>query len=184
MYNCPRAATVVAKTAGKLWATDRATFRGIIVQAKQQQARRHDSFIERKELLDSMTQEQRAKVADALVVETYEDGDVIIKQGDELTPSSKFYIVEIGKVLCYITDSNGRRIQVKEITEGGFFGEKMLVARTARAAECVASGNVAVMAMKYNAFQRLMGPAEEVLKKAIEEYHRVIHAHGDSFQYI
>ena len=63
---------------------------------------------------------------------------------------------------------------MKEIEPGGFFGEVALVTHTAtRAADCLAKTKVKLLAMGRDAFERLMGPAEEILTKEVAEYDRI-----------
>jgi len=45
MYNCPRAATVVAKTDGELWKVDRETFRHIIIESAAQKRKQFEQLI-------------------------------------------------------------------------------------------------------------------------------------------
>ena len=63
---------------------------------------------------------------------------------------------------------------VKTIRENECFGEVALVTKgAARAADCVASGSVVLLAMARDAFERLMGPVEEVLSEKVAEYARL-----------
>ena len=91
-----------------------------------------------------------------------QEGTHILKEGEELTPESKFYVVQSGTVACFrmfevitiTTDCiacfvesllrhsslmQGETTLVKEIGNGGFFGEVALITKSAtRAADCVA----------------------------------------------
>ena len=63
---------------------------------------------------------------------------------------------------------------MKTIQKNECFGEVALVTKgAARAADCIAKGQVTVLAMARDAFERLMGPAEEVLSEKVAEYTRL-----------
>ena len=74
----------------------------------------------------------------------------------------------------YACAMQGQRMMVKTIQENECFGEVALVTKgTARAADCVAKGPVVLLAMARDAFERLMGPVEEVLSEKVAEYARL-----------
>jgi len=54
-------------------------------------------------LFADLTDVQRAAIADCLAAVTFKQGDVIIKQGQLITSTSKFYIVQEGQVDCFRT---------------------------------------------------------------------------------
>ena len=118
MYNCPRAATVRATSGGKLWCVDRVTFQGIIVVGMRERREKQEQTLRTMPLFKELSDEERAVIADCLVSETYDDGKVIIAQGDNVDATSKFYIVEAGEVVC----TRGGQ-EVKTVPIGGFFGE-------------------------------------------------------------
>jgi hypothetical protein len=45
--------------------------------------------------------QQRAQIADCLTTERFQDGDLVLKEGEELTSDSKFYIIDAGSIECY-----------------------------------------------------------------------------------
>lgn len=165
MYNCPRAATVKATTNGRLWCVDRITFQGLIVVGMRERRQKQEQTLATMTLFANLTNEDRAVIADCLLSEIYEDGSVIIAQGDAVDSTSKFYIVETGSVVC---TRSGQ--VVKEVGPGGFFGELAIITDEPRAATCSAKGKTRVFAMGRDAFERLMGPVKEVFAESAEEY--------------
>jgi CRP-like cAMP-binding protein len=98
MYNAPRAATVRCTSSAVLWALDRVTFRRILMENTSKKRRMYENFLEEVPLLVSLEAYERHKIADALESVTFNDGDVIIKQGDV---GDAFYILETGE--CRVT---------------------------------------------------------------------------------
>jgi putative ABC transport system ATP-binding protein len=79
----------------------------------------------------------------AVRVRRYGPGEAIIRQGEPVTPDSKFYVLRRGSVLVEVDDGNGPRVVNKlgvGETHGDFFGDRALLIdeprnATVRAAE-------------------------------------------------
>lgn len=74
MYNCPRAATVTAESAGVVWCMERSTFRSIIVVSSMQKRQRYEECLAAMPLFAALTPDQRAAIADCLSLETFQVG--------------------------------------------------------------------------------------------------------------
>lgn len=99
LYNAPRAATIVCKSAEcELWSLDRNTFNHIIKTAMQKKREKYDDFLEKVPILKCMEKFERTKLADAFKEEWFEDGQFIIKQGDK--DASNFYLVIEGNCIA------------------------------------------------------------------------------------
>lgn len=160
MYNAPRAATVVSAEAGcMLWALDRHTFRRILMESTFARRRMYESFLEEVPLLQTLTPYERSKIADALETQKFSPGDTIIKEGDL---GSAFYLLESGEADAYKSDIEG---SVKHYEKGDFFGELALLNDAPRAASVVAKTEVKVASLGKNAFQRLLGPVEGIMRR-------------------
>jgi cAMP-dependent protein kinase regulator len=82
-------------------------------------------------LLESLLPYERAQVADALDTITFNDGDVIIRQGD--IEGDKFYIIEKGEVVCEkSSDTNGPPVESMRLGPGSYFGELALLTNQPR----------------------------------------------------
>lgn len=91
LYNCPRAATIVARTDGVLWALDRLTFSRLIISDRQKRAAVSTAMLSKMPVLNYLDQHQIAKLADALRQEEFAAGDTVFQQGEA---GSVFYLVE------------------------------------------------------------------------------------------
>merc|ERR1712241_623790 len=83
LYNAPRAATVTATERSSIWSLDRETFSHIVKEAAQNKRNKYDAFLAKVPLLSSMDPYERSQRADALRVETAQDGRTIVNQGEE-----------------------------------------------------------------------------------------------------
>jgi CRP-like cAMP-binding protein len=119
MYNAPRAATIIATSEAVLWALDRVTFRRILMENTSRKRKMYEAFLGEVPLLRSLKPYERHKIADALESVYYEDGDIIVKEGDV---GDSFYIIESGEARVFRTASDGEQQEVNCLGRGGYFG--------------------------------------------------------------
>ncbi|XP_052779951.1 cAMP-dependent protein kinase type II regulatory subunit-like [Mya arenaria] len=170
MYNMPRAATIIATSEGIIWALDRITFRRIVLKNAYEKRKVYESLLENVPMLKTLDTYERMNIADALFTRTFGDGDVIIKQGDS---ADCMYFVEDGEVKITVKNMNDPDSKEKEVsnyTNGMYFGELALVTHKPRAATCYAVGKTRLAVLDVQAFERLLGPCMDILKRNINEY--------------
>ncbi|XP_061628782.1 endoplasmin [Phyllopteryx taeniolatus] len=173
MYNTPRAATIVATLPGALWCLDRLTFRRIIVKNNAKKRKLYEAFIETLPLLTSLELSERMKVVDVISTKVYCDSQQIIAQGEL---ADCFYIVESGQVRITIKRSRTKKeqddeeVEIARCARGQYFGELALVTNKPRAASAYAVGSVKCLVMDVNAFERLLGPCMDIMKRNIANY--------------
>ncbi|XP_069329720.1 cAMP-dependent protein kinase type II-alpha regulatory subunit isoform X2 [Eulemur rufifrons] len=152
MYNTPRAATIVATSEGSLWGLDRVTFRRIIVKNNAKKRKMFESFIESVPLLKSLEVSERMKIVDVIGEKIYKDGERIITQ----TKTNK--------------DGGNQEVEIARCHKGQYFGELALVTNKPRAASAYAVGDVKCLVMDVQAFERLLGPCMDIMKRNISHY--------------
>ncbi|CAH6777678.1 Prkar2a [Phodopus roborovskii] len=174
MYNTPRAATIVATSEGALWGLDRVTFRRIIVKNNAKKRKMFESFIESVPLFKSLEMSERMKIVDVIGEKVYKDGERIITQGEK---ADSFYIIESGEVSILIrsktkSNKNGgnQEVEIAHCHKGQYFGELALVTNKPRAASAYAVGDVKCLVMDVQAFERLLGPCMDIMKRNISHY--------------
>jgi len=172
MYNAPRAATVKAKEPSKVWALDRNTFKSILMETSMSQRSLHTGFIEKISLLESLNEKERLKVVDALKVVEFQDGEVIIQQGEA---GDHFYIIEDGTAQCTkILNPTDPPTEIATLSSGSYFGEIALLTTRPRQATVTATGPVKCLSLDRKTFMRVMGPLEDILKRNMEKYNLVM----------
>jgi len=163
LYNCPRAANVLAKEECVCWKLDRETFNHIVKDAAVTRRTKYDTFLKSVTLISGLEAYERSQIADALKVETKASGDILIKQGD---PGDKFYIVEEGSLYA-MKDGN----RVMDYKAGDYFGELALLKNQPRAASIyVESPSAKVLCMSRTSFTKMLGPLQEILQKNVGWY--------------
>uniref|UniRef100_A0A4W3KFW7 cAMP-dependent protein kinase type II-alpha regulatory subunit n=1 Tax=Callorhinchus milii TaxID=7868 RepID=A0A4W3KFW7_CALMI len=173
MYNTPRAATIIATTEGALWGLDRGTFRRIIVKNNAKKRRMFEVFIESVPLLKSLEPSERMKIADVIGERSFQDSERIISQGDQ---ADCFFIVEMGEVKIMMKSKtmadqqDNPEVEIARCSRGQYFGELALVTNKPRAASAYAVGEVKCLVMDVQAFERLLGPCMDIMKRNIMNY--------------
>ncbi|XP_078066081.1 protein kinase, cAMP-dependent, regulatory, type II, alpha A isoform X2 [Mustelus asterias] len=173
MYNTPRAATIVATTEGALWGLDRGTFRRIIVKNNAKKRRMFETFIESVPLLKSLEASERMKIVDVIGERSYRNNELIISQGEK---ADCFFIVGSGEVKIMIKSKTQAdqqektEVEIARCTKGQYFGELALVTNKPRAASAYAVGDVKCLVMDIQAFERLLGPCMDIMKRNIVNY--------------
>eukprot|EP00933_Yihiella_yeosuensis_P070440 TRINITY_DN78546_c0_g1_i1.p1 TRINITY_DN78546_c0_g1~~TRINITY_DN78546_c0_g1_i1.p1 ORF type:complete len:410 (-),score=116.09 TRINITY_DN78546_c0_g1_i1:46-1275(-) len=168
LYNCPRAASVVAQTKCVLWQLDRESFNHIVKQAASKRRERYEDFLKSIPILQTMEAYERGVMCDALQPVTAMKDDVIIKQGDV---GDRFYIIEEGTARVdkvYVPGTPAQ--QVLEYSTGDYFGELALLTNEPRAATVTATTELRLLALSRRTFSDLLGPLEAILRRKAGEY--------------
>lgn len=158
MYNSPRAATVIAVTPVTTWALDRLTFRRILLEGTFNRRLMYEDFLKDVPILSGLTNQERSKLADALSTQIYHKGDEIVTEGEQ---GENFYFIESGN--CQV--SSKKSGEIVKLTKGDYFGEIALLNDLPRQATVTALDTVIVAMLGKSGFERLLGPAIEVLKQ-------------------
>jgi len=152
LYNCPRAATVKSKEQGVCWKLDRETFNAIVKEAAQKKRQRYDAFLAKVPLLQNMDAYERSQLADALRSENFNEGQVIVSEGEV---GQKFYIIEEGEATATKTG-----VQVMSYGIGDYFGELALIRNQPRAATVTCKTVAKILSVDKASFNRLLNVSD------------------------
>jgi len=165
LYNCPRAASVKAKADCLLWKLDRDTFNNIVVTAADKKRQQSKDFLAKVPLLEGFDAADLSNLSDVLVPKKMRKDQEVVKQGDE---GDEFYIVEEGGLVA-LKDGT----QVMEYKPGDYFGELALLNASSGVRQATikaTSDSVRLLSLKRDAFKRMLGNLEEILKKRANAY--------------
>lgn len=168
LYNCPRAASVVASSSCTLWQLDRETFNHIVRDASAKRRERYEEFLKQVPLLEAMDSYERTQMCDALQTESHPKGATIVQQGE---PGEKFYILEEGECKAMKVYAEGTAPQeVMHYKSGMYFGELALLTNERRAASIVAMSDVKCLTLSRKVFKQLLGSLEDILTRNRSQY--------------
>ncbi|KAI8831266.1 cyclic nucleotide-binding-like protein [Chytridium lagenaria] len=153
------------------------TFRRILMENTSRKRRMYEAFLEEVELLVSLEPYERHKIADALESVVYNDGDVVIKQGES---GENFYIIESGQARVTQTDSEGVERELPGLGRGSYFGELALLTNQPRKATVSAIGRLKLATLGKKAFVRLLGPVVNIIKRNADNYNTIATAFASS----
>jgi len=166
LYNTPRAVTVKATTDGRLWVVDRRLFKRVVVKSAYKKRAAYKELIESVPALRSLRLYEQLNLADALVPKYYHGDQRVIRQGEQV---DGIYFVEKGAVAVFVNDETGKPTKTREIGKGGYFGELPLVNQKRHAASVFAVGNVKLAYLNVDAFERLLGPCTDIIKRNMDD---------------
>ena len=167
LYNAPRAATIVAKTAVTLWQLDRNTFNHIVKDAAQNKRDKYEDFLGSVPILQTMDHYERSKIADAIKEHSFAAGQTIITQGDE---GNDFYLLISGNCIATKSSSGAQATKVMDYGPSDYFGERALLKSEPRAANVIAQTDVKVATIDRDSFMRLLGPLDTILQRNMNDY--------------
>ncbi|CAH8573030.1 unnamed protein product [Schistosoma turkestanicum] len=172
IYGTPRAATVRAKTEVKLWGIDRDSYRRILMGSTIRRRKMYQEFLCRVPILDNLDKWERLTVADALEPVRFEDGEVVVRQGEH---GDDFFIITEGTAAVLQKPSeSGDQVEVGKLRPSDYFGEIALLLDRPRAATVVAQGTLRCVKLDRKRFERVMGPCSDILKRNIAKYNSYI----------
>ena len=168
LYNCPRAASIYAKTSGVLYALDRETFNHIVKDSAMKKRQKYEEFLTSVELLKGMEEYDRIWLADAVWEESFNESEYIIKQGEK---GDRFFFVLEGEAIVTKKLEHGKApVELITYTKGSYFGELALLNDAPRAANVIAKTKVFLISLDKDTFKRIMGSADDLIKRNIEKY--------------
>jgi len=171
LYNCPRAASVQSREESVLWELDRATFNNIVMEGVQRKRSQCLAVLGKVPLFASLTRGELENVIDALKMEKYPYGSVIIQQGDI---GERFYIVYEGQVYAtkHSLDDPDAEPQTYLHEAGDYFGELALLHNVPRGAtvQSYSEPDVTLLSMDRGTFGRLMGSLHSFLEEHTDRY--------------
>ncbi|XP_025425880.1 cAMP-dependent protein kinase type II regulatory subunit-like [Sipha flava] len=118
-------------------------------------------------MLMSLQPNERMKLSDALELRYHKRGECIVSEGD---PSNGMYFVVDGVVGVFVTRGAGKGARVNRIGKGGYFGELSLITGSNRNASVYAECPVKLAFLDAGAFERMLGPCMEIMKRNIQNY--------------
>lgn len=162
LYNSPRAASIIATTACKFWGLDLKTFRYILATTSSAAMLQRCEFLKRCSFLDALNNDQIGKLAGGLDLQSYADGELIVRQGDQAT---KFFVIQEGSVKCTQFKSSGREVDLMTLGAGDYFGEMALLLHETRHANCFAVGKTRCLTLDRVKFDSILGPVQDMLAR-------------------
>lgn len=163
LYDCPRAATVVAIAECTLWRLDQETFKRILANFKMSHDDETVRLLRGVEFLKDADDRILGKMAGALHLKTYQAGEKVANKGDSVT---EFCIVKTGKVRATDISYGGSTFDDVDLGPGDCFGDRAIVKNEPFGGNGVAVEKTELLCMSKEAFVRLFGEWEKVILRS------------------
>ncbi|EAX98390.1 cyclic nucleotide-binding domain containing protein [Trichomonas vaginalis G3] len=112
-----------------------------------------EGIVKKVSFLSFLQKEQTKALIDAMFPMEFEDGKVIIKQGDR---GDNFYVIQSGLVDIFKKVGDQPEKKVAQIGDGAYFGELALMTGAPRAATVIAHGSVKCWAIDQTTYLYLL----------------------------
>jgi class 3 adenylate cyclase len=102
-------------------------------------------------------------------IETFEDGVVVTRQGDQ---EAKLYLIYKGEALVFQTDALGHEQHVATMGRGSYFGEMALLYHRTRGATIRATGELVALVLDRSNYERLLAECPVIAENIRTEANR------------
>lgn len=172
LYNTPRAASIQAIEPATLYSLDRETFNHIVKQSAVENRNKYEEFLSQVEVLFTLDNYERSKLCDCLNIVAFEPNERIITEGEK---GNTFYLIIEGEAVALKRNpKTSFEEEVYQYSEKMYFGELSLIRDQPRAASIIAKTKIKLASIERNAFKRILGPLEDILKRNAEKYKKFI----------
>merc|ERR1719211_977628 len=172
IYGTPRAATVQATSRVRLWAIDRDSYRRILMGSTIRKRKMYEELLAKVSILENLDKWERLTVADALEAISFEDGDVVVTQGE--SGNDFFIILDGSAIVTQFRNEGDEGVEVGRLGPSDYFGEIALLLDRPRAATVTARGPLKCVKLDRARFERVLGPCSEILKRNIQQYNSYV----------
>ncbi|KAK6645103.1 hypothetical protein RUM43_001379 [Polyplax serrata] len=164
LYNCRRTASIKVVSDAKVWVLGRQSFQKIMMKTGLQRLQENLNLLRSVPLLQSLSNEVLAKIADVLEVDFYPSGEHIIRQG---ATGDTFFIISSGKVkVTKAKPGSEEEEEIRILNKGDYFGEQALLKEDWRTANVIAlSPGVECLTLDREPFIQLIGDLSELKEK-------------------
>eukprot|EP00090_Calanus_glacialis_P019442 TRINITY_DN29875_c0_g1_i1.p1 TRINITY_DN29875_c0_g1~~TRINITY_DN29875_c0_g1_i1.p1 ORF type:complete len:261 (+),score=78.48 TRINITY_DN29875_c0_g1_i1:92-784(+) len=163
IYGTPRAATVKAASDVKMWGIDRDSYKRVLMDSTVRKRKLYEEFLGTVPLLEHLDKWERLTIADALEAVCFEDGETVIKKGDQ---GEDFFIIVEGTALVTEYGEEGE----VSLESSDYFGEIALILEQPRAATVTAMGDLKCVKLDRTRFERVLAPCLDILKERMNKY--------------
>jgi tetratricopeptide (TPR) repeat protein len=119
-------------------------------------------------LLEILPKEEQAAVVREMVLESFEEGDVIISEGE---PGSSMYLIASGEVKVYTHSAGGERVYLARLGEGDFFGEVSVLTGKPRTATITASQRSELLRLDKDKLDKILAKHPKV-RSVIDDFYK------------
>lgn len=167
LYDCPRAATVVATTDCEVWRVSQHVFRRIKAAYALQNDHETRSALRQISFFQDLPQEYIHRLADSIFIRNFQQDEVLIRKGEE---GETLIIIKEGHVLATDISIGGTKYADVSLGPGEYFGERPIVMGTPNVGTVTATTDGKAWFLTKERFLRTLGHLNlnEMIRKGQE----------------
>jgi hypothetical protein len=119
-------------------------------------------------LFETLSDEERKAVVDEMVLEHFNEGDIVIAEGE---PGSALYVIVHGGMKVYGKGPRGASVYLANLSEGDFFGEVSVLTGKPRTATITASQKSELLRLDKERLDGIVAKHPRV-KSVLEDFYR------------
>lgn len=119
-------------------------------------------------LFEDLTAEERDALASQMVLETYNEGDIVVTEGEK---GSSLYVVVSGQVKVYTRGTRGENVYLATLSEGDFFGEVSILTGKPRTATVTAAQRTELLRLDKEKLDTVVQTHPRV-REVLDEFYR------------
>ncbi len=139
--------------------------------------RKYTAMLENVRLFSAVPAHYLAQLEKQSVLRKYPKNTVLVTEGDE---SSHLYVIRKGTVSAYLTNDEGRQVNLNYMQEGDYFGELSLLDGQPRSASVITLGDCEVLMLPKACVYELMREYPDFSLMVITELTRRVRELTDS----
>lgn len=149
LHGAPRLTNARCLTDCYLWVLERKNFKKIVDHITKMNFEESKNFVESIPILANIDHAQKAVLCSSLYKESFDEGNYIVKKGEE---AHCLYIVKEGEVNCSL---NGKI--VRTLKKGDNFGERSILVDSTRSLDVIAKTNCVCYSISTNTLKTMLG---------------------------
>lgn len=173
LYTSPRAASVIATTETTLYRVDQKTFRYIMQSQTLEAENKKRNLLKAITFLDGLDPSDLNKLVHAMTPLKFSAGDYLVLKGDE---GESFFVIQEGTVTVKNITIGSTDYEDTILGPGDYFGERALISREPRTADCIAESDGVALTIDKETFEKVVGQFSFLVKKANDKRKLVSHS--------
>lgn len=163
LYTSPRAASVIAETPTTVYRVDQKTFRYIMQSQTLQAEGDKKNLLQGIAFLHDLDASDLNKLVHTMTPRKFEEGEYIVIKGEE---GDTFYVIQEGQISVKNITIGSRDYEDQVLGPGDYFGERALLAKEPRSADCVAKTNGIALTIDKETFEKVVGKLAMLMVKS------------------
>lgn len=160
LYNCPRTASITAKTKASCWGANGDTFHKVLQENAKHHYAENRKALESVQLFDGLPIKQKDRIGEDLKIEVMEKGTRVVTQGE---PCTAMYFVKKGDLIVYVgakvkpdgSIEGGK--EIARLTTGDSFGERALLYDEPRGSTVLADSKCELLCIGGSELKEVLG---------------------------